>query len=83
MANVLKKNQNNGDLITSTSSISVLTFVPGINISTHRNRLLITMSEINAVLRHLYLSVIAPMAGLINKAGNGSNVKIKPTMTDE
>jgi len=80
---VLKNNQNNGDLITSLSSISALTCVPGIAISAHKARQLITMVEINAVLRHLYLSVMAPMTGRISKAGIVSNVKIKPTMIDE
>jgi len=57
--------------------------VPGITISAHKARQLNTMVEINAVLRHLYLSVMAPMTGRINKAGIVNNVKIKPTMTDE
>jgi len=38
---------------------------------------------INAILHHLYLSVMAPTTGLINKAGSGSNVKLKPMMTSE
>jgi len=80
---VLKNNQKVGDLITLTSAISVLMVVPGINISTQIIRQLIIMSVINAILRHLYLSVRTPITGLTIKAGSGSNVKIKPTMTDE
>jgi len=83
MVIVPKNNQKVGDLITSTSAICVSTLVPGINISIQKTRLLITKNEIKAGLRHLYLSVIAPTAGLINKAGSGSNVKIEPTITDE
>lgn len=83
MATAVKNNQKRGGLITLTSAISVSTFLPGINISTQTTRQLIIMVEINTVLRHLYLSVMAPTTGLINKAGSGSNVKIKPMMTGE
>lgn len=80
---VQKNNQNNGDFITFALSISVLTTVPGINISIHINRLIITKIKVNADLRHLYLSVMAPIAGRISKPGSGSIVNIKPTMSDE
>jgi len=83
MAIVLKNTQKVDDLITLTSEISVSMVRPGINISTQITRQLITMSVINAILRHLYLSVRAPTTGLTIKAGSGINVKIKPTMTDE
>jgi len=83
MATVVKNIQKVGDLITLTLAISVLTAVPGINISKQTIRQLITMSVINAILRHLYLSVRAPTTGLTIKAGSGRNVKIEPTMTDE
>ncbi|CAI6360965.1 unnamed protein product [Macrosiphum euphorbiae] len=73
MVTVVKNNQKIGDLITLTSEICVSTFLPGINISTYTTRLLITMIEMNAFLRHLYLSVMAPTTGLISKAGSGSN----------
>jgi len=83
MAIVLKNSQKVGDLITLTSAICVSTFLPGLHISMQTIRQLITMSVINTILRHLYLSVMAPTTGLTIKAGSGSNVKIKPTMTDE
>jgi len=57
--------------------------VPGNSISTHKTRLLVNMIEINAILRQLYLSVMAPITGRTNKAGIVSNVKTKPTMTEE
>jgi len=57
--------------------------VPGITISAHKARQFIAMVEINAVLRHLYLSVMEPMTGRTNRAGIVNNVNIKPTTTDE
>jgi len=82
-ANVLKNNQNNGDFITSTSSISVFTCVPGNSISTHKTRQLVNMIKSNPIFRQLYLSVMAPIIGRTNNAGIVSNVKTKPTITDE
>jgi len=80
---VQKNNQNNGDLITFSSSVIVLTAEPGMNISILINILMITIIKINADLRQLYLSVITPVTGRTNKPGIGSTVKIKPTMTGE
>lgn len=80
---VQTNNQNIGDLITSVSFNSALTTEPGINISIFISRLLNTVFKTNAVLRHLYLSVIAPITGRTNKPGSGRIVKIKPTMTGE
>jgi len=70
---VQKNNQNSGDFITSVSSNSVLTTEPGIKISIIINRLLNTIFKTNTALRHLYLSVIAPITGRTNKPGSGSN----------
>jgi len=67
---VLKNNQNSGDLITSMSFISVFTAEPGINISIFINRQVIATLKVSAFLRHLYLSVMAPTVGRINKPRN-------------
>jgi len=80
---VQKNNQNIGDLITSTSSISVRTVEPGMNISIVIIRHLVAIIKTKTALRHLYLSVIAPISGRTNKPRNGRIVKIKPTMTGE
>jgi len=83
MATVLRNNQNSGDSIKSTSLISVCTSEPGINISILINTIIIPILKIFTALRHLYLSVMAPMAGRTSKPRNESIVKIKPTMIDE
>lgn len=80
---VQKNNQNNGDFTTLLSSVIVLTVEPGMNISTFINIILITIVSIIADLRHLYLSVIAPVIGRNNKPGSGTTVKMKPTMSGE
>lgn len=67
---VLKNNQNSGDFITSTSFISVFTAEPGINISIFTNREQIAILKVNAALRHLYLSVMAPTVGRISNPRN-------------
>jgi len=80
---VLKNNQNSGDLITSMSFISVFTAEPGINISIFTNKQQIAILKVNAVLRHLYLSVMTPTVGSINKPRNEIIVKNKPMIIDE
>jgi len=83
MISVLKNNQNSDDLITSVSFISVCSPEPGINISILINTLETPVLKINAALRHLYLSVMAPAIGRTSKSRNESIVKIKPTMIGE
>jgi len=80
---VQTNNQNSGDFNTSVSFISILTAEPGMNISIVINRLLIAVFKTKTALRHLYLSVIAPISGRTNKPRSGIIVKIKPTMTGE
>lgn len=65
------------------SSISFVTAVPGIQYIMHKSTLVKIAFVINADLRHLYLSVITPIAGLISNPGIGIIEKIKPTIPDE
>jgi len=80
---VQKNNQNNDDFITLSSSVIVLTVEPGMNINILINIIMITIINIIADLRHLYLSVITPVIGRTSKPGSGITVKIKPTITGE
>lgn len=65
------------------SAISLVMAVPGMEYITHKSTLLKIVFVINANLRHLYLSVITPTAGLINSPGIGIIEKIRPTMLGE
>jgi len=61
----------------------VFTAEPGKNISIFTNGQQIAILKVNAVLRYLYLSVMAPTVGRINKPRNEIIVKNKPTIIDE
>lgn len=76
-------NQNSGDLITSMSSISSSTIVPGKRNRTTTVKMHSVKHTINPGFRHLYLSVNTPTVGLINMSGSVSKVKIKPAMNAE
>lgn len=80
---VPKNNQKSGDLITSKSFISSFDVVPGIIESKDINKNMIIELAIKTDRRHLYLSVTAPIIGLINVPGIGCSMKIKPTMNAE
>jgi len=79
----VKNNQNNGDSNVSESLISALEVVPGITDSKHTNTNVITEDPMKTARRHLYLSVMAPIIGLIINAGIGCSVNIKPTANAE
>jgi hypothetical protein len=78
----IKNSQNSGDAITSRSSIS-FDVVPGIIASKNVNANISTELEINTSRRHLYLSVIAVIIGVVISKGIGRSVNIKPTMNAE
>lgn len=80
---VPKNNQKSGDLITSKSFSSSFDVVPGIIANKAINKNIIIELAMNTDRRHLYLSVIAPIIGLINVPGIGCSIKIKPTMNAE
>lgn len=65
------------------SAISLVTAVPGMEYIMHMSTLLKNAFVINADLRHLYLSVITPTAGLISNPGIGIIEKIRPTRPGE
>lgn len=82
-AYVIMNNQNNGDLMTYESFISSSELIPRIIDSKHTNKYMIIEFEINTDRRHLYLSVTAPIIGVIICSGIGCSMNISPIINAE